>query len=399
MKNKVKKILCLVLSLAVVLTMAFTFAACDHELTDEEKEKLRVELISDASIDFSCAEITMTATDETTQTDIQGYISWDMDETTDGTTPTFNADMIFVLSDLSNANDSDGVCIMLLRGNDVYYNEFYENISDSDKVAAIRNRMSELVNNLHKYTLDEFNNQLSSQVSDLTKEYLDYMQSIASSDLTSSANTQMLKALFIEYFTNYETDDDGISFAFSMDKIVDMLWQVAGSLAATVDQSTDVVISTVYASSDVQYVVEQMGVSALEMETTINKAIEEINKQLPQDKKLNYTALEAASGETLYHYLGRYLEIQVDDTHTVGDLTIGDLLCMLFNTEEAPGLVAKMNEAKDELLPQIKNALADAYKMELNFGKDKQFVGMTLSIDGLNIIVKPLAASNLTQVA
>lgn len=395
MKN-LKKILCLVLCLAVVLTMVFTFVACDRELTEEEKEKLRTELIADAAPDFTRAETTIEMADESSGIKSQMSITWDMGNANPNAkaAPVFNADIIFLQYNLDDSAPVN-VNVAFIRGDYVYGKQLNLEIKGSDKIAAVKNKMSELTNNLEKISVEE----LLAQISTETGTDLGALTNVTLPNAGNAVGAQIVKALLSEYFTYVTVSDGGYSLSFDFNKVADAIWNIVYSLAETIDANKDVSIDTLYKDAFVAAAIQEIPLTATELETAINQSIAEANKQLPTEQQLSYTALVAEQDETLYHYLGRYLELRADGTKTVGNLTIGDLLCKLYNTSTAPDLTDKMDEQKIQILSTAKEMLKQ-FKFELNFTKDKMFDGITIGITGImNINIKPLQSVSLAEIA
>jgi len=397
--KKLKKILCLVLCLAVVLTMAFTFAACDRELTEEEKEQLRTELLADSAPDLTRAETVLESSDASTGMKTQMSITWDMSAANANAkaaeAPAFNADIIFVQYNLLDNTVPANVNVIFVRGNFVYGKQVNLELNGSDKLAAAKDKMSELLTGLEKMSMEDLLAELAAE----TGADLSALGSIDLSGLTAALDAKQLTAFLKEYFTTLSVTDDGFTVAFNTDKVVEQLWDLVYSVAELIDNSRDVTLNMLFNSNDVKNVINQIPLTAAEMEDAINQGIAAFNKQLPTDQQINYTALVAVKNETLYQYLGEYLKIRIDELRTVGDLTIGDLLCLLSQKSTAPDLTDSLDAVKEEVLPQIKETFA-AFKCKLLFTKDKKFDGITLDLMGVATInIKTLQSVSLAEIA
>ncbi|MCM1290177.1 MAG: hypothetical protein NC132_05480 [Corallococcus sp.] len=390
MKNKLKKILCLALCLALVLTAVFTLVACDRELTEEEKELLRKELLSDVSLDMSCAEMSFSVI-EPTGTSVQVYAAWETVAATDGADASINADLFIAEYDGSGLSATTSATVLLMRGTDVYGASTALDIAGNDKIAGIKNKMDTVIPNLEKKTLEEILQYISSQ----TGVDLSVLGGITLPDGNPTINASEIADVLKEYFTKFTVTENGYSIGFDFNKVIDRIWNAAYSVATIIDDNGDLSLGTLYADETFKAVAEQLPLTAAELETAVNQVVAQINDQLPAEQQISFTALVAEQDETLYDYLGRYLAIDIDETHTVGSMTVGDVLCMLFNTQEPPVLKDMLDQATVSVLPAIKQ-MAAMLKVEFNFTKDKKLDGIRIGVTGLlEISVKPLREANL----
>lgn len=399
MKNT-KKILCLTLSLAVVLTMAFAFVACDPEQPEEpemtyaQKEQLRAELISDSTPNLTRAETTMEKVDESNGTISQVSITWDMGNAEARSTPVLNADIIFMQYS-PNSDEPISVNVAFIRGNNVYGQQVALELVGSDKLAAAKNKMAELVAGVEPKTLEELITELSA------KTGVDF-SALGNVDL-SNANLQIDTEQFVsflkEYFTTLTVTDDGYTVAFDFDKVVAKIWKALYSAAETIDNNRNFALYTLYNNSVTRKAINKVPLTAAEMETVINQGIAEINKQMPAEKQLNVTALVAEKDETLYHYLGRYLAIKIDTNKTVGDMTVGDLLCIIAQSSTAPDLTDELTKKEAQIENMLKSKLT-GITFELKFSKNKQFEGVIFNTaDGVSININPVLSPSLAEIA
>lgn len=180
--------------------------------------------------------------------------------------------------------------------------------------------------------------------------------------------TTEARNLFSLIFNVYEKNDNGYVLSADLTKVAKKLWDAAYAVAEVFDTDSDITVAELYESDEFKAIADIIlnGITGKQVELVLNTVKSIMGESFPIE------VIAATTDQTAYDYIGKYLDIKVNDVVTVGNLDVRGIISGMINdpTVEIPVLT----DVLDGFKPQFDAAVAmlAGFKAELTFDTSKK---------------------------